>query len=66
MLVSIYKTKKELKASIGKEFIYNETSAFGPEWRANEVMSCVGPDAYNRKFYSRVTVDDNNIIKVVT
>jgi hypothetical protein len=35
MLVTGYKSKKELKENIGKPLKYKETSLFGPEYRDN-------------------------------
>ena len=60
-----YKTKKELKAAIGKHFQYIETSFFGPEYHGDGKYTIVGPDAYNdRRFYATVTVKDGLIGKV--
>lgn len=62
MLVAHYATKKSLKESVGKSFSYSETSLFGPEWKPNAMLTVVGPDAYNRKWYANVHVDTNNVI----
>ena len=35
MLVTGYKSKKELKAAIGENLQYEETSMFGPEFKAD-------------------------------
>ena len=60
-----YKTKKDLKASIGKPLRYIETSMFGAEYDANGTFCVVGPCPYtNRKWYAQVTME-NDIIKVV-
>ena len=34
MLVTGYKSKKELKAAIGSQLQYEETSMFGPEYKS--------------------------------
>jgi len=60
-----YKTKKELKESIGKRLQYVETSMFGTEYRDTGVMTVVGPDAYkDRKWYATVETKDGIIVKV--
>jgi hypothetical protein len=58
-----YKTKKELKSSVGKPFRYTETSPF-PEYTDNGNMTVVGPSAYDRKWYATVTTKDGLITKV--
>lgn len=64
MLAAKYKFKKDLKASIGKELFYTETSIFGKEYQANGSFCVVGPSAYDRKWYAKVTMKDNKIVKV--
>lgn len=64
MMVASYKTKKELKANIGKALRYVETSMFGPEYRDNGTFAVVGPGAYERKWYAQVTMRDGIIAKV--
>lgn len=59
-----YKTKKELKASIGQPLRYNETSVFGPEYKDNGKFAVVGPSAYDRKWFAEVTMIDGKIHKV--
>jgi len=60
-----YKTKKDLKASIGKRFQYVETSMFGEEYKPNGWNTCVGPDAYRaRNWYANVLCEDGIIKKV--
>ena len=59
-----YKTKKDLKASVGQVFHYTETSAFGLEAQDNGTVSVVGPSPYDRKWYARVTCKDGVITKV--
>lgn len=66
MLGSIgYKTKKDLKASVGKELRYEETSMFGAEFKPNGWNTMVGPSAYrDRKWYANVLCEDGIIKKV--
>jgi len=59
-----YKTKKELKASIGQSLSYIETSMFGSEYVSNGKLTGVGPSPYNRKWYATVTIEDDKIVKV--
>jgi hypothetical protein len=60
-----YKTKKDLKAAVGKEFHYTETSFFGPEYRANGVLTVVGPSPDKRVWFAKVSLTDGLITKVV-
>ena len=64
MLVATYKTKAALKAAIGTELRYEETSFFGTEYKPTGVLYVVGPGAYERKWYARVTVENDRITKV--
>ena len=64
MLAALYKTKKDLKQSIGKELRYEETSIFGPEFKENGTFCVVGPSAYERKWYAKVTMKNGLIAKV--
>lgn len=64
MMAAHYKTKKELKASVGKSLRYEETSMFGAEYRENGKFAVVGPGAYERKWYAQVTMKDGKIAKV--
>lgn len=64
-LVATYPHKKDLKASIGKPLRFTETSMFGPEYKETGEFSVVGPGAYDRKWYARVTMQ-NGLIKKVT
>ena len=64
MLGASYKTKKELKASIGKHLRYVETSLFGYEYRPNGIFCVVGPSPYNRKWYAEITMKNDIIERV--
>jgi hypothetical protein len=60
-----YKTKKDLKASIGKSLCYIETSLFGDEYKSTGKFCMVGPDAYrSRKWFAEITMENDIIIKV--
>lgn len=64
MLVANYKYKKDLKAAIGKQLSFTETSIFGKEYAENGLVCVVGPSATNRKWYAEVTMKNNLIEKV--
>jgi hypothetical protein len=64
MMAALYPTKKALKAALGLQLRYRETSLFGEEYRENGTFCVVGPDAYNRKWYAQVTMKDGLIAKV--
>ena len=52
-----YRTKKQLRESVGQEFRYTETSAFGQEFpESGNVagIAVVGPSPYERKWYAQV------------
>lgn len=65
MLAATYKSKKVLKDSVGKPLRYIETSMFGLEYKENGKFPVVGPDAYERKWYATVEME-NGLIKKVT
>ena len=64
LAASGYKTKKALKEAVGKRLNYNETSMFGPEYKANGEFAVVGPSAYERKWFATVKMVDGLIAKV--
>lgn len=64
MLAASYTTKKALKASIGEELRYIETSMFGEEFNPNGTFAVVGPAPTIRKWYASVTMRDGRIQKV--
>ena len=59
-----YPTKKALKAAVGSELDYQETSMFGPEWRPDGKFAVVGPSPYQRKWFAQVTMEGGLIKKV--
>ena len=63
-MVAHYKTKKQLKASVGKPLNCSETSWHGNEYKSNGSVSVVGPSAYERKWFANVTLKDDLIVKV--
>lgn len=64
LAASGYKTKKDLKAAVGKLFQYEETSAFGVEFKPDGENAIVGPSARDRKWYATVTCMGSVIMKV--
>ena len=62
MIILHYKTKKELKESIGKHLKYTETSPFGNEYLSNG--SCVGTNHPKRSWFAKVTMKNDLIAKV--
>lgn len=59
-----HKTKKSLKAAVGTEPRFIETSIHGPEFKGDGEYTVVGPDPHNRKWYATITVVDGLIAKV--
>lgn len=60
-----YKTKKDLKAAIGKPLNFVETSAFGTEYKADGTVTMVGPCAYTkRQWYANIVMEGGKIKKV--
>lgn len=69
LLVTGYKSKKELKAAIGKPLQYQETSMVGAEYKANGTFTAAHRPAINRhiggrEFFAVVTMRDGKIAKV--
>lgn len=64
MLGAIYKTKKLLKESVGKNLRYEETSMFGAEYVSTGTFAVVGPFPHKRVWYATVTMKDDLIVKV--
>ena len=68
MLIFNYRSKKELKANIGKKLNYKETSIFGLEYKSNGIL--VGSNRPHstsnsgREFFAEVTLKNNLIVKV--
>lgn len=64
MMGAYYKTKKDLKASIGKPLNYVETSMFGKEFKPDGSFCVVGPSPESRKWFATVTMKGGIIEKV--
>lgn len=69
ILVTGYDSKKDLKAAIGKPLIYQETSMFGAEFRADGTFSVAHRPALRiratgREFFASVTMKGGLIHKV--
>jgi hypothetical protein len=64
MSVYGYKTKKDLKAAVGRRFQYVETSMFGTDFAPNGQNTVVGPSPYSRKWYATVHCVAGLIVKV--
>ena len=66
-MLAVYKSKKELKASIGKKLRYIETSVFGPEYRSNGTLYLIRRPKFQgggREFSAEVIME-NDLIKSV-
>lgn len=65
MLEASYKTKKELKETIGKSLRHRETSAFAPQYKDDGILTVVGPDVFvAREWFASVTMKGGKIAKV--
>lgn len=64
MMAASYKSKKDLKAAVGKPLRCIETSMFGLEYKATGTFAVVGPSPYERKWYAQVTMENGLIKKV--
>ena len=62
MLIIHYKSKKELKESIGKSLKYTETSLFGPEYLSNGTFCATNHP--KRSFFARITMKNDIISKI--
>lgn len=61
MLQLCYETKKELKANIGNELDYVETSMFKEEYKSNGIITGCNS---RRNWFANVTIKDNKIARV--
>ena len=68
MLVTGYKSKKELKAAIGSALQYEETSFFGPEYKSTGSFVVAHRPRVTglpgRQFFAKVTMEDDTIVSV--
>ena len=67
MMLALYPSKKELKASIGKPLKYRETSFFGNEFKENgkfPVANRPSITGLGKEFFAEVTMVNGLIHKV--
>ena len=75
MMIVNYKSKKDLKNSIGKKLDYTETSLFGAEYKSNGKFSACNRPSINttlinrgilkaREFFTTITMENDLIKKV--
>jgi len=68
MLLTGYKSKKELKENIGQPLRYRETSMFGPEYLADGTFTAAHRPAVTglpgREFFAKVTMKNGLIDKI--
>jgi len=68
MLLTGYKSKKELKASIGSELVYEETSMFGPEYKSTGTFCGAHRPQLNglggREFFASIVMENDKIVSV--
>ena len=63
-MAATYPTKKALKAAVGDALRFEETSLFGAEYKSTGTFCVVGPSEFERKWFAKVTMEDNQIVKV--
>ena len=66
-LIASYKSKKEMKASIGQPLLYIETSIFGPEYISNGTITVANRPhitGTGREWFGRVTMENDKIVGV--
>ena len=67
MMLLDYDTKETLKAAVGRPLLYEETSMFGPEYKATGTFSGAHRPAiqgYGREFFAEITMEDGLIKSV--
>jgi len=64
MIGALYKTKKQLKQSVGQPLKYVETSLFGAEYKSNGTFCVAGNHTTKRDWFAEVTMKDDKIVKV--
>ena len=68
MLLTGYKSKKDLKRAIGKSLVYEETSLFGAEYlESGTFLAAHRPlvtGLPGREFFAEITMDKGVIAKV--
>lgn len=64
MIIFTYPSKKELKASIGQPLRYIETSMFGPEYKADGMLTGANRPhitGIGREFFANVIMENGKI-----
>lgn len=64
MIIFYYPSKKELKASIGQPLRYIETSMFGPEYKADGLLTGANRPhitGMGREFFANVIMENGKI-----
>jgi hypothetical protein len=67
MLIACYKSKKEAQASIGQRLRYTETSMFGPEYRADGILTVAHRPhitGVGREWFGQITMKNGLIASV--
>jgi hypothetical protein len=67
MIIFNYPSKKELKASIGQPLRYIETSMFGPEYKADGLLTGANRPhitGIGREFFANVIMENGKIKSV--
>jgi len=68
MMIFLYESKKALKAAIGQSLQYQETSFFGPEYKADGKLTGSNRPTITgikgREFFANVTMENGKIKKV--
>jgi len=66
-LIAVYPSKKACKEAIGQSLRYQETSVFGPEYKANGTFSVANRPHITRigkEWFGEVTMKDGKIVRV--
>ena len=67
MMLFLYPSKKELKTCVGEYLKYEETSMFGPEYKATGSITGTNRPhltGMGREFFANVVMRDNRIVSV--
>ncbi len=67
-MLALYASKKDLKAAVGQQLKYQETSLFGPQYKADGILTVAGRPHLvpicKREFFAEVTMVAGKISKV--
>jgi len=66
-LIAVYPSKKACKEAIGRPLRYQETSVFGPEYKADGTFSVANRPHITRigkEWFGQVTMKDGKIVRV--